>query len=385
MNTQKKQSEENLKITLHSSIESFKKEFSKENNKNIFLSPEFLSVFEKNQQESIEHIFLDFKQKETFGIIYAQIFEIGGIQINNYYSNIKIGKKIIRFFLNLIKFRILGFGNNFLTNEPTISVENVIENPNEFLYQLTEFLNKKKHINKFIFPDHFFSTIGLEDPLKNYSKLIKIEVDEEMFIDLNPKWKSFEDYKNSFNKKYKKRLKNVFYKSQAISFKKLSTHELIFYENQMQILFNNVRESSSFYSESFNVKSYLDFQKIKDLTTNVYGLFLEDKLVAFCSEWIIDNKLYSYFIGLDYSINKSHSLYERILYHTIENGIKNRVEKVILGRTAAEFKSNVGAKPKKSFIYIFIKNPILRIILNPILSIVKPKKWIQRNPFKTLK
>ena len=58
-----------------------------------------------------------------------------------------------------------------------------------------------------------------------------------------------------------------------------------------------------------------------------------------------------------------------------------KVRKIIFGRTAGEFKSNVGAVPKKSFIYIYIKNPILRLILRPILSVVKPKKWIQRNPF----
>ena len=202
-----------------------------------------------------------------------------------------------------------------------------------------------------------------------------------MYMDIDSKWKSFQDYKESLNKKYKKRLKNVFSKSKSITIKILSNKEILEYESQMQLLFNNVRESSSFYSIPFNVKSYLEFQKIKDLTSNVYGCFLEKKLVGFCSEWIIDKKLYSYFIGLNYKINQSHSLYERILYHTIENGINSQVRKIIFGRTAAEFKSNVGAVPKKSFIYIYIKNPILRLILRPILSVVKPKKWIQRNPF----
>ena len=203
-----------------------------------------------------------------------------------------------------------------------------------------------------------------------------------MYMDIDSKWKSFQDYKESLNKKYKKRLKNVFSKSKSITIKILNNKEILEYESQIQLLFNNVRESSSFYSIPFNVKSYLEFQKIKDLNSNVYGCFLEEKLVGFCSEWIIDEKLYSYFIGLNYKINQSHSLYERILYHTIENGINSQVRKIIFGRTAAEFKSNVGAVPKKSFIYIYIKNPILRLILRPILSVVKPKKWIQRNPFK---
>ena len=202
-----------------------------------------------------------------------------------------------------------------------------------------------------------------------------------MYMDFDSKWKSFQDYKESLNKKYKKRLKNVFSKSKSITIKILNNKEILEYESQMQLLFNNVRESSSFYSIPFNVKSYIEFEKTKDLTSNVYGCFLKEKLVGFCSEWIIDKKLYSYFIGLNYKINQSHRLYERILYHIIESGINSQVRKIIFGRTAAEFKSNVGAVPKKSFIYIYIKNPILRLILRPILSVVKPKKWIQRNPF----
>ncbi len=205
-----------------------------------------------------------------------------------------------------------------------------------------------------------------------------------MYMGINPSWKSFEDYKESLNKKYKKRLKNVFLKSNSINIQILNDKEILEYESQMQLLFNNVRESSSFYSIPFNVKSYLEFRKIKHLNSNVYGCFLEKKLVGFCSEWTADKKLYSYFIGLNYKINQSNSLYERILYHTIENGINNQVREIIFGRTAAEFKSNVGAVPKKSFIYIYIKNPILRFILRPMLSVVKPKKWIQRNPFKKI-
>ena len=329
----------------------------------------------------MEHVFLDFEEKSAKGIIYAQIFKIGGFQINNYHTKHKLKKRITHIILGLFKFRILGFGNNFLTNEPTISITKNLRNPSNFILQITNLLSVKKKVNKFIFPDHFFETIGVNDPKKTYPKLIQLEVDEEMYMDINPIYKSFQDYKDSLNKKYKKRLKNVFLKSESIIIKILTDKEILEYESQMQLLFNNVRESSSFYSIPFNVKSYLEFQKIKDLTSNVYGCFLDKKLVGFCSEWIIDEKLYSYFIGLNYKINQSHSLYERILYHTIENGINSQVRKIIFGRTAAEFKSNVGAVPKKSFIYIYIKNPILRLILRPILSVVKPKKWIQRNPF----
>ena len=81
----------------------------------------------------------------------------------------------------------------------------------------------------------------------------------------------------------------------------------------MQELFNNVRKSSAFYSVPFNVESYADFSKINNPKSIVYGCYLEDELIAFCSEWITKNKLYSYFIGLDYKFNRTHYVYDRIL------------------------------------------------------------------------
>ena len=105
-------------------------------------------------------------------------------------------------------------------------------------------------------------------------------------------------------------------------------------------------------------------------------------MIGFSSELRDDTNLYSYFIGLNYRYNKSHRLYERILNETIRSAINHKKSKLILGRTAAEFKSNVGAKPIHSEVFIYIKNPSLRRILRLVLGNIKPNNWIQRNPFK---
>ena len=55
------------------------------------------------------------------------------------------------------------------------------------------------------------------------------------------------------------------------------------------------------------------------------------------------------------------------------------MDKVVFGRTANEFKSNFGAIPMKSYVYIKVKNRYLSIILNPILKRLTIKKWIKRS------
>ena len=58
---------------------------------------------------------------------------------------------------------------------------------------------------------------------------------------------------------------------------------------------------------------------------------------------------------------------------------------LILGRTANEYKSNFGALPIKSYVYLKIENNFLRTLLKPVYSKLRVKKWVQRSPFKIKK
>jgi hypothetical protein len=115
----------------------------------------------------------------------------------------------------------------------------------------------------------------------------------------------------------------------------------------------------------------------------VDGYFLEDTLVAFSSEMQNGNNLCSYFVGFDKELNKTVPLYGRILIENIKTSIVLRKKRLIFGRTANEFKSNFGAFPIESFVYLKLKNKFLRFFLAPIYSRLTLKKWRQRSPFKS--
>ena len=368
-----------MNFKTHKTLLTLSKNLSK---RPTFLSNDFLGVLVKYHQKNIAHYFITAQDKTSDSFIYAQKIRIGGRQIKSYNDKNNIQKRLASYFFSLFSFKIIGFGNNFLTNETSVFLNGKLEDSNKFLTRLIDFVSKKYCVSKLLFPDHFFKPLNINDPVKIIPQLIKIEVDEEMSLDIKPHWKTFDDYYNDLKKKYKKRMRNVHSKSQSILSRKLTKKDLIFYQKDLQRLFNQVRESSSFYSVLFSTDSFVGFKKIDNPKSVVYGYFLEEKLVAFSSEWQVQETLYSYFIGLEYRLNKKHSIYDRMLYQTIENGILLTAKKIIFGRTAAEFKSNFGAVPKKSYLYIYLKNPLLRFILRPILSRITPKKWIQRNPFK---
>ena len=161
----------------------------------------------------------------------------------------------------------------------------------------------------------------------------------------------------------------------------MTRSDLSTYKSEMQNLFNDVIKTNKFQGPKFNVEFFQSI--ISDFDSfNVYGYFLDNQMVAFSSEFLNNENLYSYFVGINYKLNKKHSIYERILCEAINNAIKNKNKNVIFGRTANEFKSNFGAIPKRSYVYFKAQNKIVAILLKEFLKNIKPKSWIQRNPFK---
>ena len=77
---------------------------------------------------------------------------------------------------------------------------------------------------------------------------------------------------------------------------------------------------------------------------------MENKLVGVISYFEDTEVLYMNFVGLDYTFNKDHCIYQRVLYDAIEQGILKGKKHIHFGRTASEIKTAVGAKPVKAYL-----------------------------------
>jgi len=117
----------------------------------------------------------------------------------------------------------------------------------------------------------------------------------------------------------------------------------------------------------------------------VYGYFLKDRLIAFSSELKCGDDLCAYYVGFDSKTNTHYSVYGRILIETINNAIQVKSNRVIFGRSVSEFKSNFGATPVKSYIFIGFKNMFLHYVFMFLLKQIVVASWVQRKPFKSHK
>jgi hypothetical protein len=208
----------------------------------------------------------------------------------------------------------------------------------------------------------------------------KIEVEEEMVLDIKSEWSRLEDYISDLKKKYRNKVRSIGKETCNLQLRTLNSANLEVYAKDIQVLFNQVARSSRFKGPVFNTDSFISF--VQEGFMKVDGYFLDDKLVGFSSMMQKEKTSYSYFVGFDKKINKSLPIYGRILIENINTAIKLKKERLILGRTANEYKSNFGAFPIKSFVYLKVQNKFLRAILKPIYSKIRINKWTKRSPFK---
>jgi len=353
-----------------------KKWDSRFENTNPFLHTHFLKIFEKhNSVNSVVPVYITTKN----GNIYGHLIKIDGSKIANYLTNNrKISfKKVL---LKKVKFQFFCFGNTYLSNIPSCDFENegVLEGELNTLFRT---LKEKYKVGFFLLPDYFLKSLSFKKEIK--TKLSPyFEIDPDMVLELNEQWNSFKDYKEGVSSKYKKRIRRVYNKSKDVVVKKIEKKDIKSIVPELQTLYNNVHNKSSFSGPALNIRCYEDLANYSIINFCVHGYYLKDNLIGFSSEFYFEKTLYSYFIGLDYSYNIKYSLYNRILYDSISNGIEKKASKIVYGRTASEFKSTIGAVPVESKSAVYIDSKILRFMLYPIIKYLSPKKWKQRNPFK---
>ena len=324
-----------------------------------FIHSSFLEIFYKNHPK-ITHLFMS----DTNTRLYSHIFELNFVKTANYFNN-----KLLGFFIKFIKFDVLYLTNSFLTNIPAFFSNKQI-NLKEFICLL------KCNYSLLVIPDFVFKNI-----ITNKKEFSKVEVDEEMILEIRESWVLLHNYISDLKNKYRKKVLKIINLTNKLEVRSLNSDDLIFYADNIQELFTQVINESRFSGPLFNTNSFSLLVE-KDIF-KVYGYFINDNLIAFSSEIHQDKTLYSYYTGFDKSLNKNFPIYGRILIETINNAINLKMNKVVFGRTANEFKSNFGAVPISSYVYIKVKNKYLNIFLKPIFKRLRIKSWIKRNPFKS--
>jgi predicted N-acyltransferase len=284
-----------------------------------------------------------------------------------------------------INMRLLICGNALISGEhgftclPNTNKTEAIDALADIIYRISRAEKLRGKIAAVLMKDFYSSSLEYTKEFEEY-KYHDFLVEPNMMV--NIQWKTFDEYLNAMSKKYRNRAKSILKKGQEIERVNFSAEDMLANTKQIQNLYNNVHLKAKFRMASLTTSYFVEMKRALKDKFNFVGYYHNHKLVGFKTSFILKDETEAHFIGLDYSINKEIELYQNILYDYVKEAIEHSSTKLLLGRTASEIKSTVGAEALELTCYIRHRNPLSNRIIKPFVDHLKPTQWIPRSPFK---
>ncbi len=210
----------------------------------------------------------------------------------------------------------------------------------------------------------------------------EIETEPNMVLELEPRWRSFDDYLHALSSKYRVKAKRAYAKSKGLVVRELSLADCDQHLGRMRSLLEGVRSHARYRL------GRLDVAALRSLRSNLgdqlllRGYFLGDDLVGFASGFVVGATLEAHLVGFDYTHNREHSIYPRMLYDYLEAAIRRGLGRVSFGRTAAEIKSTLGATAVATRCYFRHRNGTLNRFLPAVSRRVRAPAFHEHKAFK---
>ncbi len=356
---------------------------------NIYFNPKFLNSLEKNHSEiTFSYIVLidNHKQPIAFASIKIIDFYLEGIK-NDLEFLKNIGRKLY-IFPNKKPLKLLICGNTFVSGEHGVFIKKNQDKKaivKELAKSINHFVNSnrilKKQIDAFLLKDFAEESLFITDELKDY-KYHAFSVAPNMKLQLEENWHNFDDYLASMKTKFRVKARKAYQQSAELLIREVTLNTFEEQLPKMTTLYEKVATNAGFNLGNFNLETYRDLKEKLGDDYILKTYWLEDKMVGFVSGVVNKNSLDAHFVGIDYQINRTYAIYQRMLYEYIKIGISKKLKIINFGRTASEIKSSIGAIPQDLTMYLRHKKTVKNKILKLFLQRVQPTPFQQKFPFK---
>lgn len=362
----------------------------------IYFHPDYLLSVEENHS-NIDFLYLVLVDDAQNPIAFASLqiidFLVDSIR-NDLELLIRKLKNIFRK-LGLIPLKeplkVLVCGNTFVSGEhgifikPNQDKKKVLKALTKGVLQLVNSnQNLKKKVHIFLLKDFVDASLAITNSLKE-SNYYAFKVEPNMQLFLYENWQTFEDYLASMKTKFRVKAKKALQQSADLKIEKGTLKNLEKQLPEMTALYKRVASKADFNLGDFNLETY---KTLKEKLGDAYILktyWLEGKMVGFMSGIINNTSLDAHFVGIDYQLNRTYAIYQRMLYDYIEIAIQQKLKCINFGRTASEIKSSVGAVPENLTMYIRHKKSTTNHLLKLFLQKIAPTPFQQKFPFKIKK
>lgn len=356
----------------------------------MFLGIDYLKGFESSVSDNVAFRYVLFKQNgRHIGVASFQIITFRANNIKN--DDAGLTKRMLAKCIQGMSFRVMMCGNAFMTGEygcwfgeRLATAEQV-----DYLRLAIDTVKQQEQaagngIDVLLVKDLFEDQEPAFDVLQD-AGYMKFQVQPDMIFEVNPEWKSFDDYLAAMSSKYRVRVRRALKDFKGITVRTMSLEEVKQQMSVIEDLYLQVIDRSAFKLATFDIKHLVPmYENLGADKFECRGFFKGDELVAFTSCYAgANNDKVAGMLGFRKDLQRKHDLYFNMLIEIVKDGIDRKFGRIIMGRTAMEIKSSLGAVPKDMTLYIKHTSRPMNAVCKPIMrQLIQVEEWNQRHPFK---
>lgn len=348
----------------------------------------YLAAIENSAHESEQSRYvLLYKDKKPVGAAIFNIVVFTGADYRSPKDATKPLQKLKNTLREKAKLRVLVCGHTHLSGNhgfmysPDITPEEAYHGLADACYQIRRAEKLRGSINLQLIKDFYEDEFAASKHLSVF-KYRRFKVDPNMMVKIRPEWETFDDYLKAMNKKYKKKAISTIKKGAALERRSLSAEEIASSLEIIQTLYLNVANKAKVRINHFDATYLLQLKLSMKEDFELIGYYLSGEMVGFCTLIYWGENCEAHAIGMKYEVNHEHAIYLNMLYDDVKTSITKKKSMLILGRTAMEMKSNIGAEPYEMCCYIRHSGPLLNRAFKPVFQYIRQTEWTQRSPFK---
>lgn len=364
----------------------------------IFLQHSYLTALEASKPAGMQFRYvLVHENKTAAAVCYFQLADLSSTELGSIinfedYGDFlaAVGNKINNMLFSTAKYssnNLLVCGNLFVSGEYGIACdENFLSIVFKILPEVTEvFLEEIENTGGRIVAVTIKDFYEPEDQVVSETigkKFHRMVIDPNMIFKVNSNWHSFDDYLDAMSAKYRLRANNVLKKLDDTEIRYLQLEDIIKEQKYIEQLYHNVQQKAPVRIVKADIHYFIELKKHLKDNFIFRAFYIGEEMIAFTSGFLFQKHYEAHFIGIDYRYNKSHAIYQNILYDFVHEAIKSNATELVFGRTAMEIKSTVGAVAYPLFSYLRLSNSLLNKVVKPFIPSSENKNWIARNPYR---
>lgn len=361
----------------------------------FFLRRSYLSLLEKCCPEGLcSRYALIYQEGEPKAAVVAQILRVSGDKVLGQGKSRKpnlLSRAVspaARKVSAAVKERVLICGNLFswgchgVSFAPGVTAEELWPAVAEALYRIRRAERLSGETNLVFIKDLSAAQQGSAQLLRRFSYR-PIETDPDMVLELRPGWRTYGDYLESLDRKYRKSAQQIAKEIESAGCVLERRKNLESCGPRLHELYLSVHEHAAVRPVTISPEYLPALAKAAGESFSCIVVRRGEDVLGFVTLLRDGELAIGYYIGYDREAAASLPLYLRLLHAVVEQAIQWGCRRLSLGRTALEPKARLGAAPQPLFIWARHQHPTVNFFVRKLVHAIPHEEPPQRNPFKT--